>query len=262
MLAKEYLVLICLLSFTTLSLAQTGDEPQKLKVLSFNIHHGSNTDNSFDLERIAGIINDLEVDLVALQEIDIRTLRSHKRDILKELATLTGMKAYFAKAMDFDDGEYGVGILSKKLFFNAENISLPGNPGNEPRTAAKVSVPLAMKDSLIFMSTHLDYKEDNSERLLQVKKLNSLITQGQPMILAGDLNAEPGSPEITFLLNKWTAADTSPSPAPTYPSGKPDKKIDYILFYPKERWKILDTRVVNDSIASDHNAFFSVLELR
>lgn len=263
MLPKAYLILICLLCLITISPAQKNDKPRKFRVLSFNIHHGSNTNDSFDLHRIAMIINNLEPDLVALQEIDIKTKRTNNRDILAEIASLTGMYACFAKAMDFDNGEYGVGILSKKSFFNSEIIALPGTPGNEPRTAAKVSLPLMTEDSLIFISTHLDYKDVNKDRMLQAERLNALIKRNSsPMILAGDLNAEPDSPEITLLLTRWTAADNSPVPVPTYPSNKPDKKIDYILFYPKDRWKVIETKVIHDSIASDHNALFSVLELK
>ena len=51
------------------------------------------------------------------------------------------------------------------------------------------------------------------------------------------------------------------NPKFTFPSGKSDRKIDYVMFYPKNRWKIIKTEVVQDSIASDHNAYLVTVKL-
>src|SRR5688572_7489364 len=48
-------------------------EPEKMTVLSYNIHHGAGTDGKLDLERIGRIIRDQQPDLVALQEVDVKT---------------------------------------------------------------------------------------------------------------------------------------------------------------------------------------------
>ena len=48
----------------------------RLRVLSYNIHHGEGLDGRIDLERIASVIRASEADLVALQEVDQSTERS------------------------------------------------------------------------------------------------------------------------------------------------------------------------------------------
>ena len=40
--------------------------------------------------------------------------------------------------------------------------------------------------------------------------------------------------------------------APTFPSDAPVKKIDYVMYYPKDRWKVVSAEVICDSVASDH----------
>jgi endonuclease/exonuclease/phosphatase family metal-dependent hydrolase len=71
--------------------------------------------NNIDLHGIAHVINKFSPDLVALQEIDDKTNRSHGVDELKELANSTQMNHYFAPAMSYDGGHYGVGVITTKI---------------------------------------------------------------------------------------------------------------------------------------------------
>jgi len=45
------------------------------------------------------------------------------------------------------------------------------------------------------------------------------------------------------------------------PSVNPSKKIDYAMFYPKNRWRVIETKVIQDTIASDHCAYLVTLDL-
>src|SRR5258707_15896745 len=87
--------------------------PVVVRVLTYNIHHGEGTDGEFDLPRLANVIKSVEPDLVALQEVDEATERASGVDELAELGRLTGMHTAFGKAMDFQGGAYGVGVLSR-----------------------------------------------------------------------------------------------------------------------------------------------------
>src|SRR5438270_1349612 len=75
-------------------------KPVELTVMTYNIHHGAGMDGKVDLPRIAEVIKRSGADLVALQEVDRITLRTSRIDQCKELGRLTGMHAYFGKAMD------------------------------------------------------------------------------------------------------------------------------------------------------------------
>lgn len=75
--------------------AELPDAPLRLRVLTYNIHHGAGIDGKLDLERIARVIRDARPDIVALQELDRNTQRTRKVDQPAELARLTGLHGTF-----------------------------------------------------------------------------------------------------------------------------------------------------------------------
>jgi endonuclease/exonuclease/phosphatase family metal-dependent hydrolase len=172
------------------------------------------------------------------------------------------MAPLFGRAMPYDGGEYGEGILSKYTFVRTRNVALPHSPGAEPRAALEVITILPAGDTIAFIGTHLDHVRDETDRIAQAQKINEVFAANPyPAILAGDLNATPGSTPINILETVWTGAYDKDDPAPTYPSLKPVKKIDYVMFLPKERWRVLETKVIEDAVASDHCAYLVTLEL-
>ncbi len=250
--------------FITIASAQNKDKSNsQIRVLTFNILHGATTEGNMNLDTIAAVINKTNPDLVALQEVDFKTKRVNKRDILSELAVKTGLTPVFIKAMDYDGGEYGEGLLSRSSFIKTENISLPHAPQNEPKAAGLANLVLSTGDTINFIGTHFDHLPDGVDRMAQAKAIYKLTEKLEfPTILAGDLNDIPGSEPIDLLEKSWGASYDKDNPTPTYPSSNPEVKIDYIMFYPKNRWKVHKTEVISDSIASDHNAVLSVLELK
>ena len=83
--------------------------------------------------------------------------------------------------------------------------------------------------------------------------------KNRPAILAGDFNDVPSSPTLKELDKLWMR--TNPEISPTVPVTKPARQIDYILVRPKERWKVVETKVLDEAVASDHRAIFAVIEL-
>ncbi|WP_232829186.1 endonuclease/exonuclease/phosphatase family protein [Aureibaculum luteum] len=238
------------------------DSTKIVRVLSFNILHGATTKGDFNLDLIAKVIKDANPDFVAMQEVDDRTNRAKKYDLVTELGWRTKLSPLFGKAMDYDNGEYGEGILSKTSFLSTRNIALPYYDDHEPRAALEITTTLSTKDTISFIGTHLDHLNDERDRVLQVEKLNEIFSKNKyPTILAGDLNAEPNSTPINILEKVWTAAYDKNNIEYTYPSDNPVIKIDYVLFYPKNRWRVLETKVIQDTIASDHCAYLVTLEL-
>tara|TARA_R110000868_G_scaffold314588_1_gene575510 strand:+ start:983 stop:1777 length:795 start_codon:yes stop_codon:yes gene_type:complete len=233
-----------------------------VKVLSFNILHGATTKGDFDLDRIAQVIIDSDPDLVALQEVDFKTNRAKKYDLATELGWRTKMAPLFAQAMPFDGGGYGEGILSKTSFLQTRNVALPFSPGNEPRSAAEITTILSSGDTISFIGTHLDHLKDEKDRISQASAINRAFSTNKfPGILAGDLNATPESKTINIFEEFWTSSYDKNGSKPTFPSDNPTKKIDYIMFYPQERWRVIERRVIQDTVASDHCAYLVTLEL-
>ena len=254
------MALLCLIFTSELICQISSDEGKRVRILTFNIFHGETMKGDFDLDFIARVIQEADPDLVALQEVDLRTRRARNMDLVSELGLRTRLNPLFGRAMFYDGGEYGEGILSRYSFLSSRNHLLPAGEGREPRTALEVQVQLPGGDTITFVGTHLDHTENEADRLAQATQLNALFAGGdRPMILCGDLNAQPESATMTELFSKWTVSD--PDFSPTIPTKKPVMKIDYVLFKPAHRWKVIETRVICDTIASDHCAQLSVLEL-
>ena len=228
--------------------------------MTYNIYHGETMRGDFNLDTIAGVIKSVNPDLVALQEVDFRTNRAKKMDLAMELGQRTGLIPLFGKAMNFSGGEYGEAILSRYTFFSTRNHALNAREGKEPRAALEVNVVLISGDTIRFIGTHLDHTRDETDRISQATELNNLFTKDDvPSILAGDLNASPDSKTMGILLKEWTKS--SSENIPTSPSANPRAKIDYILFRPAKRWRLIETRVIDEKVGSDHCPFYSVLEL-
>ena len=249
--------------FTHIAWSQNDvDSSKVVRVLSFNILHGATTRGDFDLDKIASVIKKVDPDLVALQEVDFKTRRARNYDLATELGWRTYMAPVFGRAMKYDGGEYGEAVLSKFSFVKTRNVALPHSIGNEPRAALEVVIVLPSGDTMAFVGTHFDHTKDEKDRIAQAQKVNEVFSQNiYPTILAGDLNAVPGSETINILEEVWASSYDKAKPAYTFPSGKPSAKIDYILFLPESRWKLIETRIINDSIASDHCAYLVTFEI-
>ncbi|MDA0196648.1 MAG: endonuclease/exonuclease/phosphatase family protein [Bacteroidetes bacterium] len=233
-----------------------------MRVLTFNILHGATTKGDFDLDAIANVIINAKPDFVALQEVDFKTNRARGFDLVTELGLRTKMAPLFGKAMDFDGGGYGEGILSKNYFLQSRNVALPYSKGNEPRAALEITTTLLSGDTISFVGTHLDHLRDEKDRISQVKAISeTFLNNKYPTILAGDLNATPGSKPISILEENWTSAYDKNKPEPTFPSNGPDRKIDYIMFNKADDWKVINSQVICDEIASDHCAYLVTIEL-
>ncbi len=259
---RMLVVLLLTLPFAPMQ-AQTKVENKKIvKVLSFNVLGGRTTKGDFNLDVVAKVIKDADPDFVAIQEVDYKVNRSKKYDLATELGWRTKMAPIFARAMYYDGGEYGEGVLSKFSFLNTRNVALPHMPGEEPRTALEVTFELpTSKDTISFIGTHLAH-EGEPGRILEAKKINEVFSKNKyPTILAGDLNSRPGSEPMNILEEMWTPTYDKENPEPTSPSHGPRGKIDYVMYYPKNRWKVLERKVICDTYASDHCAYLVTLEL-
>lgn len=254
-----------LLALPLLALAASpasASEPIRLRVLSYNIHHGEGTDGKLDLERIAGVIRSVDPDIVALQEVDRGVERSKRLDEPAELGRLTKMTPIFERNIPYQGGDYGNAVLSRHPVTGHKNVPLPSHYKGEQRGV--LSVELTAPDGktpIRLLATHLDYRPADAERLDSVKKISELIAEApeKPTLLVGDLNSLPDSRTLKSFEETWQRAN--PEPLFTFPVDKPSRQIDYVLFRPAPRWKVLESRILDEAVASDHRALFVVLEL-
>lgn len=243
-------------------LASCSEPAHRVRVLTYNIHHGEGTDGRFDLERLAEFVRAAAPDLVALQEVDRKTGRSSGVDQAGELGRLLDMGVLYGAAMPYDGGEYGEAILYRSEIgaVTGTNHALPHSDGREPRAALEAKVRLPDGAEFSFVGTHLDHEKDDADRVAQARELIDLFAGGTtPTLVTGDLNATPEQPPMELLFASFR--DAAPSAGDTYPSDQPTKRIDYVLFRPVDRWRVVEARVIDERVASDHRPLLVVLEL-
>lgn len=239
-------------------------EPLRLRVLTYNIKHCRGMDGAFDYQRLADIIKRANPDLVALQEVDVKTRRASGVDQPAKLGQLTGLTPFFAEAIPYQGGSYGEALLSRFPIKGFYRQQLAAEPGQEKRAAAVISVEPwdTVNMRVVFAGTHLCH-ESSKTRLKQVKQINSnRAYQGSATILTGDFNFTPDSePYQAMIRAGWV--DTAASfgdPQPTIPADNPTKRIDDVFVAPAHRWRIIDVKVLDEPIASDHAPLLVELE--
>jgi len=242
------------------SVQPSAGPPTRLRVLTYNIHIGIGMDKKLDLPRIAQVINQSGADVVALQELDRGTSRTGKTDQPAQLASLTGMHVAFAKTIDHMGGQYGIALLSRYPITDVKTSPLPCTPGREPRAALAASINPDGHEPCLLICTHLDAANDQQDSLQQVRTINELFVAGHTSaILAGDFNKPPQSATIHTLLAHWTNA-THSTPQPTSPANHPSQQIDYVFYRPAGLWRVVEAKVIEEPVASDHRPLLVVLE--
>lgn len=177
------------------------------------------------VEAVADIVRNMGADVVTLNEVDSCTVRTGKVDQIVSLAEAMGRwNHYYAPAMPFNGGAYGVGVVSNPglKIVSTDKVALPRGNGYEPRVMAVVEY-----EGFIVATVHLDLTPES--RMAQVEVINGYmdaLKTKKPIFLTGDFNAEPDSELIETMKQSWTIISNQDR---TYPSELPVKCIDYIF---------------------------------
>lgn len=215
-----------------------------LKLMTYNIKNANGMDDVCNFQRIANVINNASPDVVAIQEVDSMTKRSGQKYVLGEIAERTQMHAYFAPAIDFDGGKYGIGLLTRQVPVRLQTIPLPG------REEARALI-LAEFEDYIYCCTHMSLtEEDRMESLKIVKSFTAPYKKS--LFLAGDMNAEPESDFIKELQKDFQLLSNPKQH--TYPAPEPKETIDYIATLKSNAngFALISAQVLNEPMASDH----------
>ena len=243
------LTMIVLLSFSIgcgVANSQNNEaKPLSLKIASYNVRNAKGMDNVVDFDRVAKVINDMDAQAVAIQELDSATQRSHGLVVLDELAKRTNMFASFNASIEFSGGKYGNGILTKEKPLRKEAIALPGRE-------EKRSLLIVELEDYVVCCTHFSLNEEDRQASIVLIQQQTEKYQSKPVFLAGDFNAYPNSTEIRELSKNWILlSDTTKA---TFPSDGPAELIDYIFLKSNNlnNYIAKSADVVNEPMASDH----------
>lgn len=237
-----------------------------INVLTYNIYHGENPykKGQSNVNEISELIKETYPDVVFLQEVDSMTNRSagvfgKKVDNSAELGTLTHRVSYFSKAIDFSGGSYGEALLLRKrcVVFRQK---LPNPKGGEVRSMIATEENVGKK-SVIMLGTHLCHQYSEN-RMAQLKTIVEYYVQkNKPMILAGDFNFSPDSPEYQYITGFFNdAAVQFGKPQNTFSADGPDTRIDFIFLSKNHKWKVDEIKVFKNQF-SDHLPVFGKIRL-
>lgn len=243
-------------------------QAQELTVMTFNIYHGEqNYDpGKSNLKEVARVINQYKPDFVALQEVDSMTNRSSGLNDgtpvnqVERLAEMTGMHGYFGKAIDFSNGGYGEGILSKeKLSHKVYELPIP--EGGEGRALIQVEYQMPNGETIIFAGTHLCHQFEEN-RKAQVRAICEIYQPTDAaVVLSGDFNFSPEAEPYEILAKCFDdAAKIKGNPEYTIPFHAPEERIDYIFLSQNAKWTVKDVKVIRNN-ASDHMPVLVTLSL-
>lgn len=246
--------LFLLTAITALAFATSCQRQVHTRLATYNVCNCTGLDRVHSCERVASIISNLNVDAVALQELDSMTMRYPGEDMLSQLADLTGMYPTYGASIDFRGGKYGIGILTKEKPLSWKRIPLPCR--SEPRSLLIVEL-----EDYYFCSTHLSLHAEDRLSSAEIT-LSELGTLDKPVVIAGDFNATPDEESMTRLSGNFHFVNT-PTMF-TYPANEPGIEIDYIGVSYNHTRDIteVESYVVDAAVESDHRPLVSELKFK
>jgi endonuclease/exonuclease/phosphatase family metal-dependent hydrolase len=207
-----------------------------IRVMTYNLHNGFNPQGHLGMEAIAQVIEMQQPDVVALQEVSRGWAMNGSLDMITWLSQRLGMPYIYGATAD---PIWGNALLSRYPIIESELVGLPTDDLPLKRGFIRARIDTGQQP-LNVIATHLHHPLDGSPiRVMEVTAIldywagNGRVGEltSSRTLLMGDLNAQPGSPEIEMLRQAGfaDAADvTGASPAYTYPATGPNEHIDYI----------------------------------
>jgi endonuclease/exonuclease/phosphatase family metal-dependent hydrolase len=252
-----------------------GSSTTSLRVVHWNLHHGVGTDGKYDINRIANWIVKMKPDVVSLNEVEKYTGWGNEDQPARYesmLESKTGMKWYAVWAQEYGSwSSNGKGnlLLSRFPFTVTARYEL-----SYERTVALGQVVVNGRNITVG-TTHLD-PDSGSRRVTQTKELKVWLDGfSEARIVAGDMNAQPTSTEMTYLKGYYTDAwQVAKSGGFAYsasdnPNGYTrNSRIDYVFTSKSAttvkltRVEVVDTRDSNGVMPSDHRPILAVYTVR
>lgn len=205
-----------------------------VRILSYNVHGCRGGDGRLSPERILRVLEAMQPDVAALQELDAEQERSRGLDQTRFLAERLDMSYFYVSARRAGSGHFGNALLSRQPCESIRVAQIPRlHRASEPRAAQWVLIngPFG---PLHVLNTHFGLSK--KEQLLQAQRLLgdewlSSPEMGPHVVLCGDLNAMPGSPAYRALARRLGDAQTLDGQRPrrTFPALLPLVRIDHVF---------------------------------
>lgn len=226
----------------------------RLRVLTWNIHGGRGLDFRHNIQRIGNILQELNTDIVALQEVDLRRESGLVPDILDYLKEKIGDHSCHAWTIIERSGNYGHVLISRHPIEKQQiyNISIDHR---EPRAIIETIISM-LEINFCVIAVHLGI--GISDKMRQLKRLQTIIHNNKelPIILLGDFNEWWGHDVDKMLTGKFQINRNLKS----FPSFLPVLSLDKIFF--SGNIKIINIKSIGSAWrASDHLPIMADIEI-
>ena len=232
-------------------------------VMSFNTQHCMNyITREIDFDVMADAIRTCGADIIGLNEMYGEGTEEFFEPQVQILAEKLGYYYYFAKAIDVFSAPspYGNGLLSRFPIKNAVTIPVPDpdpatRKGSCYETRCLLKAELELGEGLTVCVCHFGLNADEQENAASTVVAN---LETSRCVLMGDFNVLPEDPVLSPIRAKMTdASDVIIGSKLSFPSDKPDRKIDYVFVS-------RDIKVISAEIpaivASDHRPHTADIE--
>lgn len=197
------------------------------------------------LEPLAQLIALHGCDVVCLQEIDGGSWRNGYRNLVSELAALSGLSHYEFAPQRRTHCNDGIALLSRHPLRDLEVTPLVYD--FERRGLIRARVEIAGQSFWVAV-THLAALGFNQPlRRRQAEHIARELAQADPLLLAADFNCEPDSAELEPLLRGLALRPLTHEPS--FPSYRPRLRLDNV--FATKNLAALETRVLPAQL-SDH----------
>jgi endonuclease/exonuclease/phosphatase family metal-dependent hydrolase len=194
--------------------------PRRVRIGTWNIRAG----RSAPLDEIAAEVRAMQADVVALQEVDVKTRRSGFVDQPVTLATALGYNYAFAASIKWDEGDYGLALLSRWPIVSVQRHRLDPVIAAEPRIVLDARICAAGRQIRVF-NHHADGRTaSRHDGFLSLKRIMDAENAGD-LLVVGDFNEPPDGSNVrslieTGLLDLGAAANLTTAGG---------SRIDYLL---------------------------------
>ena len=233
----------------------------KLKIMVYNTQHCKNyLKGVIDYPMFIDLLKDFDCDVVGLNEIRGKGDHAGYDPQTEILAEGAGYPYYkFAQAILVNGSlPYGNALISRIPLAKTEVISVPDpierkyKDYYETRCLLKAKLECGLTVMVIHFGLNPDERENAVKTILEN-------LEDERCIVMGDFNSEPDDPIIAPLLEKlYDTSRLFDEAKLSFPSDKPEIKIDYVL-------ATKDVKVVSADIpaivGSDHRPYVVEIEI-
>lgn len=234
----------------------------EIKVSSYNILHCEDfLKEKIDYDAFAKVIGEMNPDVIGLNEVHDKGNVEGYDEQAEILGKKLGVNYYFAKATELDGtNPFGNAMLSRLPVKECVTIPIPdpdpkGYDGYY-ETRCLLKMVTATDPEITFLITHFGLNPDEQENAVKVILEN---IPEKRCVFMGDLNVKPDDRMLDPIraVLKDTAGEDNMVPF-TFPSDKPNRKIDYIFVSEDIKVKSF---VAEDIVLSDHRPVSAELEV-